>query len=177
LISPVRRLLESPERLLGRYIRPGMTVVEPGCGMGYFSLPIARMLGPSGTLVCVDVQPRMIAGLQRRAARAGLGERIVTIACTEGDLGLARWQGRADVALAVHMLHEVPDPGQLLRELFAVLRPGGLLVILEPKGHVSADDFRRTLDAAHEAGFVASPQPAPRATLSAVLTRPEDQPR
>jgi len=153
-----------------------MTVVEPGSGMGYFSLPIARMLGPTGTLVCADVQERMLAGLQRRAARAGLADRILAVACTDDDLGLARWQERADVAVAIHMLHEVPDRERLLRQLFAVIRPGGLLVILEPKGHVSADDFRRTLDAAHRAGFVASPQPPPRRSLAAVLARPEKQP-
>jgi 2-polyprenyl-3-methyl-5-hydroxy-6-metoxy-1,4-benzoquinol methylase len=158
LASPVRRLFESPERLLGPYVSPGMTVVEPGCGMGFFSLPLARMVGPSGTVVCADLQPKMIAALLGRARRAGLSDRIQTAVCRTDDLGVAAWADRADLALAIHMVHEVPDVDSLMRQLYAVVRPGGRLLVVEPRGHVSAADFERTLARAAAAGFgVASP--------------------
>ena len=153
LASPVRRLFESPERLLQPYVRPGMTVVEPGCGMGYFSLPLARMLGPTGKVVCVDLQEKMIAGLLRRARRAGVAERIVASVCSPDDLGLAAFKGSADVSVAIHMVHEVPNPARLLIQLSEVLKPGGLLLIKEPSGHVTPDAFEQTLVLAERVGL------------------------
>lgn len=153
LASPIRRLLESPERLLRPFVMPGMTVIEPGCGMGFFSLMLARLVGPGGRVVCVDLQPRMIAGLRRRARRAGLQDRIRASVCPPGDLCLADVAVAADVAVVIHMLHEVPDQARLLADLHAALRPGGTLVILEPKGHVSHARFAASIDLAVRAGF------------------------
>lgn len=72
LVSPLRRLSQNPGKVLAPYVREGMTVLEPGRGMGFFTLELARLVGPSGRVVAVDIQPRMLAGLRRRAARAGL---------------------------------------------------------------------------------------------------------
>ena len=76
LASPMRRLMQDPGKLLAPYVREGMTVLEPGPGMGFFTLEIARLVGPSGRVVAVDIQPRMLSSLKRRAARAGLLERV-----------------------------------------------------------------------------------------------------
>ena len=61
LLSPVRKLLTNPDRILEPYIRSGMTVLDAGTAMGFFSLPIARLVGESGHVVCVDLQERMVA--------------------------------------------------------------------------------------------------------------------
>jgi ubiquinone/menaquinone biosynthesis C-methylase UbiE len=171
LANPVRRLVESPERLLAPYVQPGMTVVEPGCGMGFFTLPLARLVGPGGRVVCADLQPKMIAGLKRRAARAGLAGRIVTVVCSSDDLGLGQWNGSADLAVAIHMVHEVPDQEHLLRQLHATLRPGGLLLVIEPKGHVSQDDFARSLAAGERAGFTRTDRVGSGRKLEAALAK------
>lgn len=55
LLTPLRRLIENPEELFRPLVRPEMTVFEPGCGMGYFTLPLARMVGPEGTVIAVDL--------------------------------------------------------------------------------------------------------------------------
>jgi ubiquinone/menaquinone biosynthesis C-methylase UbiE len=148
-----------------------MTVVEPGCGMGFFSLPLARMVGPTGTVVCADLQPKMIAALRRRARRAGLLDRIQTVVCQAGDLGVAAWADCADLALAIHMVHEVPDVDNLMRQLHAVVRPGGRLLIVEPKGHVSSADFERTMARASAAGFGPA-QPVAGRGLAAAFEKP-----
>jgi ubiquinone/menaquinone biosynthesis C-methylase UbiE len=153
LVTPLRRLVEPPERLLGPFVRPGMTVVEPGCGMGYFTLPLARMVGPGGKVICVDLQEKMIAGLLRRARRAGLADRIVASVPSETDLGLDSFAGSADLALALHMVHEVPDERRFLEQMRDVLRPGGLLLVVEPSGHVSAAMFEQTIRDAEQARF------------------------
>jgi tRNA A58 N-methylase Trm61 len=65
LASPLRRLLQDPGAIVQPYVQHGMTVLEPGPGMCFFTLELARRVGPSGRVVAVDVQPRMIAGLKR----------------------------------------------------------------------------------------------------------------
>jgi ubiquinone/menaquinone biosynthesis C-methylase UbiE len=172
LVNPLRRLIEPPERLLGPFVRPGMTVVEPGCGMGYFSLPLARMVGAEGKVICVDLQEKMIAGLRRRAKRAGLADRIVARVSSETDLGLNGFAGSADLAIALYVVHEVPDQRRFLEQLHEVLRPGGLLLVVEPRGHVPPADFDQTLATARAAGFEQTGE-APRARgLSAVFRKP-----
>jgi ubiquinone/menaquinone biosynthesis C-methylase UbiE len=172
LASPLRRLFESPERLLAPFVGPGMTVIEPGCGMGFFSLPLARLVGPAGVVVTVDLQPRMIEGLLRRARRAGLVDRIRPVVCTADDAGLAEFRGTADVAVAIHMLHEVPDGDRLLRQIFDALAPGGTLVVMEPAGHVSPEAFERTIASAEAVGFERTARRVAGRGLSAVLARP-----
>jgi ubiquinone/menaquinone biosynthesis C-methylase UbiE len=58
LANPLRRLLQKPEEILRPYIKKGMNVLDIGCGMGFFSLPIARMVGDTGKVVCVDFKKK-----------------------------------------------------------------------------------------------------------------------
>src|SRR5512144_604865 len=76
LANPLRRLYQNPTSILAPYLRPGMTVIETGPGMGFFTLDIARLAGNSGRVIAIDVQPKMLSGLRRRARRAGVLDRI-----------------------------------------------------------------------------------------------------
>ena len=76
LLSPIRRLRQNPSRIVAPYLREGMTVLEPGPGMGFFTLELARRVGSAGRVIAVDVQPRMIERLKRRALKANLAQRI-----------------------------------------------------------------------------------------------------
>jgi len=153
LANPLRRLLENPDKLLGELITPGMTVLDIGCAMGFFTLPVARMVGPSGRVIAVDIQPQMITALQRRAKRRGLLDRIETRVCSDKGLGIDDLAGRVDLAFAIHMVHEVPDRDQLISQLARAVRPGGKLLVVEPKGHVSEAEFSETIAAAERSGF------------------------
>jgi len=172
LACPIRQLFEDPDRLLAPWARPGMTVLEPGCGMGYFSLPLARLVGPSGRVICVDLQQPMIDRLAKRARKAGLLDRLDLVVCGPGDLGLSRWRGRVDLAVAIHMLHEVPDQAATLGQISEALRPGGVLLLREPRGHVSRAAFEAAVAAASRAGLVQTGSGTGRRSWSAVLTRP-----
>ena len=172
LCCPLRRFFERPETLLGDHVRPGMTVLEPGCGMGYFTLPIARMTGPAGRVVAVDLQPKMIEGLTRRARRAGLLERIEAVACAAGDLGLAARPGVVDLAVVIHVLHEVRDRQRFLEQLHDALRPGGRLLLLEPKGHVSRETLDAELALSERAGFRPAREPVHGRSHGALLEKP-----
>jgi SAM-dependent methyltransferase len=149
-----------------------MTVLEPGPGMGFFTLDLARLVGPRGRVVAVDVQPRMLAGLRRRARRAGLLDRIDARLTTGDTLGVGDLEGRVDLVLAFAVVHEVPDAARLFAEAASALRPGGRLLLAEPAGHVSEEEFAATLAAAAGAGLRLESRPAIRRSRAVMLVKP-----
>jgi ubiquinone/menaquinone biosynthesis C-methylase UbiE len=170
LITPLRRLVENPRARLAPYVREGMLVLEPGPGMGFFTLELARLVGPSGRVVAVDLQEKMLAGLRRRAQRVGLEGRIETRCCTHDDLGIDDLAGRVDLVVLFHMLHEVPDQTRFLRAIHSALKPGGGALIVEPRGHVSIEAFQASLTLATNVGFTVA-EPAQGRGLRALLRR------
>jgi cyclopropane fatty-acyl-phospholipid synthase-like methyltransferase len=149
-----------------------MTVLEPGCGMGYFSLPIARMVGPDGRLLCVDVEPRALQRLERRARRAGVADRITVSTCGPTRLGLEGHVGQVDLTLVMHALHELEDLPGFLDQIRALLRPDGRMFVVEPDGHVSPEQFDAMMACAEERGLMVIERPdVGRRRLATLLGR------
>ncbi len=168
LANPLRRLIQPQEKILGEYVKPGMTVLDVGCAMGYFSLWMARTVGDSGQVVCVDVQERMIRSMMRRAKKAGLENRIDARVCDPAGLGIDDIRDQIDFALAFAVAHEVPDVPLLFKQIHCALKEGGKFLLSEPSGHVSVDEFEHTETHAKDAGFKALDHPKfnrSRATL------------
>jgi len=153
LASPLRRLLQRPEEILSPYVSEGMLALDVGCGMGFFSLPLARFVGKAGQVVCVDVQKRMIKGLMRRARKAGLSETIDARSCRPDSLGLDDITGTIDFVLAFAVVHEVPDKDRLLVEIRNTMKQTGKLLLAEPMAHVAKEDFGLTISVAQRTGF------------------------
>ncbi len=153
LASPLRRFLQEPEEIVKPYVREGMHVLDVGCGMGFFSLPMARLAGETGKVICVDVQEKMIGGLIKRAQKAGLSGRIDARTAGENSLNLGDVAGKIDFALLFALVHEVPDKERLFSEIYAVMKPTGKLLLAEPSGHVSKQEFEKTVSIAQSAGF------------------------
>ena len=122
LASPLRRLFQNPEKILAPYIREGMTILDVGCAMGFFSLPAARMVGPNGRVVCIDVQAKMIESLKKRALKSGVMDRIDTRLCRSDSLGIDDLTGKIDFAFAIAIVHEVPDASVLFKEICKALK-------------------------------------------------------
>ena len=172
LASPLRRLFsDDPHRLLAPYVRPGMKVLEPGPGMGYFTLELARLAGASGRVVAVEIQPKMLRRLKRRAQRAGLAERIQERLGTPTLMGLAEVAGQIDFTLAVAVVHEMPDPFAFFAEVAAASKPEAQVLFAEPTGHVQPAEFEAELAAAGRAGFVLLKRPAVRGCHAALLRK------
>ncbi len=171
LISPLRRSFQNPRRILEPYVRSGMVVLDVGCAMGFFTLPMAMMIGDNGRVIAIDLQERMIKPLRRRAERAGTLHRIETRLCSSNSLGIDELSGQVDFALAFAVLHEIPNIKQALAEIAAALKSGGILLIAEPKGHVSEREFAVTVSSAVEYGLTETARPSIRRSRSIVLTK------
>jgi ubiquinone/menaquinone biosynthesis C-methylase UbiE len=155
--NPLRRLFHDPERLLGPYVKPGMTVVDIGCGMGYFSIGLAMLAGPEGKVIAVDLQQKMLDALRRRAKRAGMADRIVLHRCRKESLDI---EETVDFVLVFWMAHEVQDAARFFGEIFTLLKTGGRLLLVEPKIHVAQRSLERTLAVCRDVGFRILDEPA-----------------
>lgn len=153
LANPLRALFQNPQRILGPHITPGMQVLDVGSAMGFFSLPLARLVGPDGRVVCVDLQQKMLDSLLRRARRAGLGDRIETRLCRADSLCIADLRGQIHFAMLFAVIHEIVDPARVFSEVHDVLRPKGRVLMTEPRMHVREDAFRESLSMAERIGF------------------------
>ncbi|HKW26593.1 MAG TPA: class I SAM-dependent methyltransferase [Terriglobales bacterium] len=171
LISPLRRLQLNPYKLLSPLVREGMTVLEPGPGMGFFTIPLGRLVGTTGRVVAVDVQPKMIRKLKRRVAKAGLESRVDARLATTDSMGISDLKGTVDFILAFAVLHEMPSPGPFFAEASAASKPGARLLLVEPAGHVKDAEFEAELRDAAQAGFQVLERPHIRSSQAALLAQ------
>lgn len=151
LENPYFQRVAGAELLMDRAgIRPGMAVLDAGCGPGRITVPAARRIGPQGSVLAVDVQPRMLARLERRLDEQGIGNvRIVHGALGDVELPPASF----DVALLVTVLGELPDKLEALHAIGRSLKDGGVLSVTEvlPDPHYQTLSYVR--DLARRAGF------------------------
>ncbi|MGA2371686.1 MAG: methyltransferase domain-containing protein [Candidatus Korobacteraceae bacterium] len=171
LICPVRRFWHSPHELLAPYVQAGMTALEPGPGMGYFTLELARLVGPSGRVIAADVQPKMVDRLQRRAAKAGLLGRLEARVAPAESMGIPDLQGSVDFTLAFAVVHEFPDAGRFFAEVATASKAGASVLLAEPSGHVKADAFDSELQAAASTGLSLVDRPSIRRSQTALLKK------
>ncbi len=113
-------------------LRGDEVVLDAGCGSGYLSLPIAGKLA-TGMVLCLDLSDEMLAGLEKRAAKAGLSGRVRKIKAAAESSGLD--DGSVDLVVCNNVLHELSDVDACIAEWARVLKPGGRMLI---------SDFRAT---------------------------------
>jgi len=124
-----REIEELPETALDKIgVKPGMIVADVGAGVGYFSVRVAKRVGPEGKIFAVDVQPEMLTILKDRAAKAKLTN-IQTILGSESDPHLA--PASCDLILMVDVYHELSQPQRMLQKMRQALKNDGRLVLLE----------------------------------------------
>ena len=171
LASPVRRVFNPPAKVLTAHVRQGMTVLEPGPGMGFFTLELARLVGGSGRVIAVDIQLRMLDGLRRRAAKAGVLDRLDARLAAPDSLGIADLAGVVDFTLAFAVVHELPAAAPFFREVARASKPGARLLFVEPTGHVTVSLFDAELRAARDAGFTPVESSSVRRSHAALLEK------
>ena len=129
LDRPERVMEEQPERALAVIgVRPGQVVADVGAGSGYYTVRLARRVAPGGTVYATDIQPEMLALLQKRLVREKVPG-VVPVLATLDDPRLP--EASLDLILMVDVYHELSRPQETLRELKRALKPDGRLVLIE----------------------------------------------
>jgi ubiquinone/menaquinone biosynthesis C-methylase UbiE len=128
----------------------GERILEVGPGTGYYALPVARWLGPDGSLDVLDIQQEMLDHTLRRAAAEGIsnisGERADARSMPYADESF-------DAAYLVTVLGEIPDQSAALRELRRVVKPNGRIVVGELFGDPHMVTFRALRERAAAEGL------------------------
>jgi ubiquinone/menaquinone biosynthesis C-methylase UbiE len=148
--------MQNPKRILGPYIKEGMTVLDFGCGPGFFSVSLAQMVGESGRVIAADLQEGMLQKLREKIEGTELENRITLHKCEEDKIGIA---DNVDFVLAFYIVHEVVNKEGLFTEIETILKPNGQLLIVEPPFHVSKKAFEETIGKANTAGFTEVKRP------------------
>jgi len=163
-----RTIFQNPRKIVGDYVRQGMTVMDIGCGPGFFTLAMAKMVGPGGMVIAIDVQKEMLDLVKKKSEKLNL---VRCIWFHQGKPDAIGIQKNADFILSFYMVHEVPDRDAFFREVAGLLNQGGRYLIVEPIFHVSEKAFNDTIDHARIAGFSVEKQPKVLLSRAALLVK------
>ncbi len=166
LDSGIRRYIQNPTKVLNSRVREGMVVLELGCGPGYFTEEIARLVGRSGKVIAVDLQQGMLNLVKEKIKDTDLESRVILHKCAEDKIGV---QEKVDLVLAFFMVHEVPDKKRMLQEIKSILKPDGSLYVIEFKMHPPRKIFDEMIKTARDVGFVEAGRSASLISRSVVL--------
>lgn len=150
LDNSIRRLVHKPGKILEGYIRKEMTVLDLGCGPGYFTVELAKLVGDGGKVIAADLQQGMLDKVRVKIRGTDLEQIVEIHKCQDGKIGITQ---NVDFVFAFWMIHEVPDQDKLFRELKSFLKSGGNFYIIEPKFHVSLKSFESMIARTEHMGF------------------------
>lgn len=162
-----RKWFQNPQKILAPYLKPGMKVLDIGCGPGFFSIEIAKMIGENGKVYSVDLQEGMLNIIKNKIAGTELESRIQLIKSSGDGFNIPE---KVDFILAFYMVHEVPDKENLFNLLKSFLNDNGKFLFIEPTlFHVSKKEFESSLQKAVNSGFKVADGPKLTFSHSAVL--------
>jgi ubiquinone/menaquinone biosynthesis C-methylase UbiE len=132
LDSDLRRWRQPPDKLIERSgIKPGMTVLDLGCGSGAFITFVARAVGREGKVYAIDIQPKMLKQLERKLAKPENRD-IKNVELRQASAYKLPFEDEIiDLVYMVTVLQEIPDKGRALSEIKRVLKAGGILAVSE----------------------------------------------
>jgi len=171
LASPLRKLFQSPYKILSDYVKPGMTVMDIGCAMGFFSVPMAQMVGKNGKVYCIDIQQKMLDKLLKRAKQAGVKQEIEPTLVENNSLGLENKNNTIDFALLFAAMHEMSDQEEIVKDIYRLLKPNGKVLLSEPLNHVSDIDFTKIRILFQNNGFKVLEEPHIKRGMSLLLQK------
>jgi ubiquinone/menaquinone biosynthesis C-methylase UbiE len=166
LDNKLRRWLQNPLKILSPFIETGMTVLDLGCGPGFFSVEMARLVGESGQVVASDLQAGMLQKLRAKIEGTELANRITLHQCQKDKIGVST---KVDFVLLFYMVHEVRNKEAFFKEIASILKPDGQVLLVEPPFHVSNADFTATIQTAQGVGLTPTDRPKIRFSKAAVL--------
>ncbi|MFB3895639.1 MAG: class I SAM-dependent methyltransferase [bacterium] len=163
-----RRWIQNPTKILAPYIKEGMIALDLGCGPGFFSIELAKLVGQTGKVIAADLQDGMLQKLRNKIQGTELEQRITLHLCQPDKIGVV---DTVDFVLLFYMVHEIPEPHRLFSELSAIVKPEGRMLIIEPIFHVSNKMFKHTIQLTQTAGFIAIERPKVLFSKSVLLQK------
>jgi len=151
LDNRIRRWLQNPRKILEPHVKERMTVLDIGCGPGFFSIEMAQMVGKTGRVIASDLQEGILQKLRDKIQGTELEERITVHRGDESKIGVSE---TVDFILAFYVVHELPSHENFFDEMRSILRPDGRMLIVEPPFRVSHKAFAATIQKARDAGFI-----------------------
>jgi ubiquinone/menaquinone biosynthesis C-methylase UbiE len=173
LDSRWRRWLQHPRKMLRPHVSEGMTVLDLGCGPGFFTIDLARLVGPGGRVIAADVQQGMLAKLATKIEGSPLAQRIALHRCEKNRIGVDE---ALDFVLTFYVVHEVPDQTAFFSELASLIKPDGRILVVEPPIHVSKEAFAKTIAVAQTAGLAVTQRPKIFLSKAVILSKTARRP-
>jgi ubiquinone/menaquinone biosynthesis C-methylase UbiE len=170
LDNKLRRWFQNPKIILKPYLKEGMTVLDIGCGPGFFSIDMAQMVGESGRVIASDLQEGMLNKLREKIEGTELEKRIIMHKCEKNKIGVLE---DVDFVLAFYVVHEIPDQENFFAEIKSILKQKGKLFVIEPPLHVSKTAFEETIRKALDAGFTFIESPRVLLSKTVILRKSE----
>lgn len=166
LDSWFRKLIHDPKKVLSRYVKEGMVVLDIGCGPGLFSVEMAKMVGSKGKVIAADIQEEMLKKLKDKLDYLSVKSRIKLHKCEKRRIGIKE---KVDFILAFYMVHEVESKEGFLKEVKSIMKPNSKFLIIEPNFQVSKKAFNKTLEKAESIGFKTLEKPKVSLSRAALL--------
>lgn len=167
LDSKIRRWLQNPQKILSPFVKEGMKVLDVGCGPGFFSVELAKMVGMNGKVFAADLQEGMLQKVRNKIQGTSIEKIIQLIKCEKDGIVIPE---KVDFILAFYMVHEVPNKDKFFATLKNLLNENGKFLIVEPKlFHVSEKEFASTISKAERTGFKSAKGPKLPFSFSSLL--------
>jgi ubiquinone/menaquinone biosynthesis C-methylase UbiE len=156
LDNKIRRWIQNPKEILSPYIKEGMTVLDIGCGPGFFTIEMAEMVGSSGKVIASDLQIGMLEKIRDKIHGTDRKKRITLHKCEKDRVGVSE---QVDFILLFYMVHELPNIEKFFDEIKNILKPNGKIFMVEPSFHVSKKAFENSIKKANDAGLSVAAKP------------------
>ncbi len=164
-----RKHFHNPDKIFAPYIKPGYMVADVGCGPGFFSVGLAKIVGETGNVTACDIQEAGLERLKNKIMGTPLQKIISFQKATSETIGL---DGQYDFILNFWMLHEVNNKEKFIGQIKSAMMPGSLYMLVEPRFHVISKAFKQEVEIAINAGLKPVDYPKIRMSRSVVFKNP-----
>jgi ubiquinone/menaquinone biosynthesis C-methylase UbiE len=157
LDSKLRNFLQNPRKIVSPYVKEGMSVLDIGCGPGFFTVEMAKLVGNHGKVVAADLQEDMLGLVRKKIEKTSIQKIVELYHCKKDKIGLTE---AFDFILLFYVLHEVDNQSAFVEEIYSLLKPKGRVLIVEPKIHVSKKEFNQSKEILDNFGFEMIEEPS-----------------
>ncbi len=165
LNSKLRKMVQNPQRILKNYVKPGMKVLDFGCGPGMFAIELVDL---GAEVIAADLQQEMLDIIKGNISDTSFEKNIKLVKCEQDKINV---KDKVDFALAFYVIHEVKDKENLFSQINDIMKDNSKLYIAEPIFHVSKNEFEQTLELAEKQGFKIIKRPKFILSRTAVLEK------